>query len=483
MNNKNNTSRITFKTNQTALEPEFLEVVRLFSTFSLQIYYHLQINSNKVVSDITVNEHQYRQEKEIEEGDPIEQKRLVKRFAKLALYEALSQETHKVLPWGALTGIRPTKLAYQYIEQGADFKQNFANLHVVPQNISLVEQILKIQKPYYQNQKAMQKADLYISIPFCPTRCNYCSFITAPISKTRQYLEKYLQILQLELQHIDGLYNSLSSIYIGGGTPLILDEEQLYSLLSNVKQFVTNGIEYTVEAGRPDVFTERKLEILKEFAVNRICVNPQSFSNQTLENIGRAHTEKDILIAMEMTKKYNFICNCDLIAGLTGESYESFCESVDKAIALTPENITVHTLSIKKGAELQVKNAMLEDDSIDKKIEAVQHMLNYARKQLLKAGYAPYYMYRQKNIMADGENIGWCKPNTACIYNIHMMEEIADTIACGANAISKVIFEKKNRIERYGTPKDIPTYLAKIDKIIEEKRALFGQKINNNLKN
>ena len=474
---KNNTMpTITFKTNNTDLQAEFLEVVRLFSEFSLQIDYNLEINGNRVSSDITVNGHQYKQEKDIEANLAIEEKRLIKRFAKLALYQALSQETDKALPWGALTGIRPTKLAYQFIEKGHDFKKEFANLYVAPQNIDLVEQILKVQQPYYDRQKALKKADLYISIPFCPTRCNYCSFITAPIAKTRQYLEEYLQTLQLELKHIDGMYSSLSSIYIGGGTPLILDEEQLYTLLTSLKPFVTDNIEYTVEAGRPDVFTERKLEILKEFSVNRICINPQSFSNQTLQNIGRAHTEKDIYIAMEMAKKYDFICNCDLIAGLTGESYESFCDSVDKAIALSPENITVHTLSIKKGADLQVKNSMLKGTFVDKNSETVQNMLVYAREKLLKAGYLPYYMYRQKNIMADGENTGWCKPNTACIYNIHMMEEIADTIACGANAISKVIFNENDRIERYGTPKDIPTYLAKIDKIIEEKQALFQTK-------
>ena len=221
-----------------------------------------------------------------------------------------------------------------------------------------------------------------------------------------------------------------------------------------------------MEAGRPDVFTAEKLEVCKRYGVTRICINAQSFSDATLARIGRKHTAADVVAAFGLARPYGFAINCDLIAGLTGESFEEFCQSVDTAIALAPENITVHTLCLKKGARLKEETARLEEGDLSR-------MIAYSRAALTKAGYEPYYLYRQKYMAGAHENVGWTKPGHACVYNVDVMEEIADNLAVGANAVSKKLFAGGTRIERHGSPKDIPTYLNKADRLIAEREALF----------
>lgn len=394
-----------------------------------------------------------------------EHKSLVKRYAKLALYELLSDMFQRDLPWGSLTGIRPTRLAYAQLEQGEDWLPLFRQLKVSEENIDLVRRVIEGQKGIYE--KSNDNCDFYIALPFCPTKCVYCSFITAPIEKTRQYVEGYLTALEREIEAAKPLLKRLRSVYIGGGTPFALEPAQLERVLKAVAPAL-NGQEFTVEAGRPDVFTREKLQLCKDYGVTRLCINAQSFSDQTLARIGRKHTARQVEAAFEMAAPYGFFINCDLIAGLTDEREEEFFASVDKAIALQPENITVHTLCLKKGAKLKEETALLGE-------QGLSAMIAYSRKALTQAGYEPYYLYRQKYMAGAHENVGWAKKGCASVYNVDVMEEIASNLAVGANAVSKKIFLNEGHIERVANPKDLLTYLNKIDALIAEKTALFSR--------
>ena len=452
-----------FTTNTEFLKAEMADVLRLFGDVP-DVAHTFVYAENNFMNAVIVGGREYDFCERQECAGEIEFKRYARRFAKLALYEALRAETGRSMPWGALTGIRPTKLAYAEQAAGRRFEPLFEKFGVSRENIALVRAVLDAQQGIYAREEGA--ADLYIGIPFCPSKCDYCSFITADISRTGQYVEGYLSALEKEIAACRGLSRRLKSIYIGGGTPLVLETPQLRRVLDAAAPFA-EGQEYTVEAGRPDVFTEEKLRLLKDYGVTRICVNPQTFSDETLARIGRRHTAADIYRAFDMARRFSFDINCDLIAGLPGERAEEFCSGLDKAVALAPENITVHTLCLKKGAKLKEEESRLAGDGIGE-------MISYSRSALSAAGYVPYYLYRQKYMADNRENTGWTKPGRACVYNIDVMEEITDNIACGANAVGKKLFAGEGRIERIGSPKDIPTYIAKIEGILAEKRKLYG---------
>lgn len=452
-----------FTTNTEFLKAEMADVLRLFGDVP-DVAHTFVYAENNFMNAVIVGGREYDFCERQDCAGEIEFKRYARRFAKLALYEALRAETGRSMPWGALTGIRPTKLAYAEQAAGRRFEPLFEKFGVSRENIALVRAVLDAQQGIYAREEGA--ADLYIGIPFCPSKCDYCSFITADISRTGQYVEGYLSALEKEIAACRGLFRRLKSIYIGGGTPLVLETPQLRRVLDAAAPFA-EGQEYTVEAGRPDVFTEEKLQLLKDYGVTRICVNPQTFSDETLARIGRRHTAADIYRAFDMARRFSFDINCDLIAGLPGERAEEFCSGLDKAVALAPENITVHTLCLKKGAKLKEEESRLAGDGIGE-------MISYSRSALSAAGYVPYYLYRQKYMADNRENTGWTKPGRACVYNIDVMEEITDNIACGANAVGKKLFAGEGRIERIGSPKDIPTYIAKIEGILAEKRKLYG---------
>lgn len=454
-----------FTTNTEFLKAEMADVLRLFGDVP-DVAHTFVYAENNFMNAVIVGGREYDFCERQECAGEIEFKRYARRFAKLALYEALRAETGRSMPWGALTGIRPTKLAYAEQAAGRRFEPLFEKFGVSRENIALVRAVLDAQQGIYAREEGA--ADLYIGIPFCPSKCNYCSFITADISRTGQYVEGYLSALEKEIAACRGLFRRLKSIYIGGGTPLVLETPQLRRVLDAAAPFA-EGQEYTVEAGRPDVFTEEKLRLLKDYGVTRICVNPQTFSDETLARIGRRHTAADNYRAFDMARRFSFDINCDLIAGLPGERAEEFCSGLDKAVALAPENITVHTLCLKKGAKLKEEESRLAGDGIGE-------MISYSRSALSAAGYVPYYLYRQKYMADNRENTGWTKPGRACVYNVDVMEEITDNIACGANAVGKKLFAGEGRIERIGSPKDIPTYIAKIEGILAEKRKLYGVK-------
>lgn len=452
-------------TNTEFLYPELMDVVRLFGADAPDLSHSFLYAEGNFINTIVADGREFAYREEWNCANELEFKRYAKRFAKLAVYRVLHTLTGKSMPWGALTGIRPTKLAYAEKENGRNFEPLFEKFCVAPENISLVSDVLAAQEGIYE--KCEGAADLYVGIPFCPSKCNYCSFITADVAKTEKYLDDYLAALEKEVASCKGLYRRLNSVYVGGGTPLVLNAERLRRVLEAVAPFAAETSEYTVEAGRPDVFTEEKLALLKEYGVTRVCVNPQTFCDATLERIGRRHTSADIYTAFEMAKRFGFDVNCDLIAGLTGESVAEFCDSIDRSIALSPENITVHTLCLKKGSKLKEEESFLAADGI-------AEMIGYSRRKLYASGYVPYYLYRQKYMAGNFENTGWTKPGKACVYNVDVMEEITDNLACGANAVGKKIFIGEGRIERLGSPKDIPTYVAKVDKTIADKRALFS---------
>lgn len=447
------------------LENELMDVVRLFKSRPLCVKHSFRFENGSFYNDFIVDGQAYFFKDEGQVSDQVEYKRLERRFAKLGLYVILSDLYGEKMPWGALTGIRPTKLAYTEQEAGRDFVLFFEKMRVSKDNISLVKEVLKTQEGIYEKKDG--NTDFFVSIPFCPTKCSYCSFITAPLDKTRSFLPAYLACLEKEILSSKALIGNLRSVYIGGGTPLVLEADELERVLKAVEKVRGNDCEYTVEAGRPDVFTEEKLRLLKEYGVTRICVNPQSFSDKTLERIGRRHTAADLYRAFDMAKKFGFDVNADLIAGLTEETCEEFIFSVKEAVKTGAENITVHCLCLKSGAKLKEECAYLENP-------LVSDMVAASRKILRDAGYRPYYMYRQKYQAGNNENVGWTRSGKACVYNIDIMEETADNLAAGANAISKRVYNSENRIERFASQKDLKTYIGKIDEIIQKKNIFFG---------
>ncbi|MBQ7924633.1 MAG: coproporphyrinogen dehydrogenase HemZ [Clostridia bacterium] len=449
------------------LENELLDAARLFKTQPRSIVHTFRFENGVFYNDFEIDGEKYAFEDIGQVCDELHFKRLERRFAKLRLYEVLSEKYGEKMPWGALTGIRPTKLAYTETEEGNDFIALFQKMGVREENIRLVERTIEAQKGIYEKKDG--NTDLFVSIPFCPTKCAYCSFITAPIDKTKHFIAPYLDALEKEIAAAEESVGKLRSVYIGGGTPFALDTPDLERVLRALKPLISRFnpcAEYTVEAGRPDVFSDEKLALLKEYGVTRICINPQTFSNETLVKIGRKHTVEDFYKAYALAEKYGFSVNIDLIAGLDGETVETFAKGVQKAVETGADNITVHCLSLKSGAKLKEEISYIENDGISAMVAASREILG-------KAGYEPYYMYRQKYQAGNNENVGWTRKGKACVYNIDVMEETADNLAVGANAVSKRVFNEKGLITRFASQKDLKTYIERVDEIIEKKRKFF----------
>ena len=456
------TDKIMFKTDTQFLNQEMMDVVRLFGDLP-DIEHTFRAEGDCFYNDVTVDGVRRSFCMRQPYAGELEYKRYARRFAKLALYRALSEYTGRRMPWGALTGIRPTKLAYAELAAGRPFEPLFETFGVSPENIALVADVLRAQEGLYA---PCAGTDLYVGIPFCPSKCSYCSFITADIRATGKYIWPYLHALDEEIAACKELFTVLRSAYIGGGTPFAPDAECIEHVLRSVAPLLPQGVEYTVEAGRPDVITAEKLDLIAKYGATRVCVNAQTFCDETLARIGRAHTAADVDRAFALAAGYPFSVNCDLIAGLPGESAREFERSLERAVALSPDNITVHTLCLKKGARLKEEESRLQEGQVGE-------MIACAREKLYAVGYVPYYLYRQKYMAGNFENTGWTKRGKACVYNVDVMEETCDNLACGANAVSKKLFAGGARIERVGAPKDIPTYIASVGKVIAEKRACF----------
>ena len=448
-----------------AFESDLNEVLNMFpDSENVKVKHAFKQGDGKVVNTVTVNGSVFAYGNLLGKNlSEIEEKRLKKRYAKLSVYKALSKKLDIELPWGALTGIRPTKLAYKQLEDTGEFANFFQEtMKVTKEKTLLTQAVLDNQKGIYSKEKDL--TDFFVFIPFCPSRCKYCSFITADVKSVQKHVEKYVDTLIDEINHSKQFIKKLRSIYIGGGTPVALSDQLLDKVL-NVIDSINSGVEYTVEAGRPDRITESNLEILKKHGVTRICINPQTFNDKTLKLLGRNHTGSEVVEKYELAKS-KFDINMDLIAGLPGENLEDFKCSLDKAIELHPENITVHTLCVKKGSFLAEEVKRLPPGDVEK-------MMEYTHKRLSESGYKPYYLYRQKYMAGNFENVGYALDGKACVYNIDVMEEIASTVANGANAISKRFFSSEDRIERSASPKDVLTYIEKIEQIKSEKEKLF----------
>lgn len=395
-------------------------------------------------------------------ADAMEAKRLEKRYLKIALYGVLVFLTGRELPYGCLTGIRPTKL-YAELGEGAHdvFLQDFS---VRPEKLALIERIVREQEGL-RNPDPERVADLFVFIPFCPTRCAYCSFVSMPVDRQRKLLRPYTDDLTEEIgwlkKRAKKLGYSIRAVYVGGGTPTALPLDMLDEVLAACR--VRGAKEFTVEAGRPDTITEEALALLKSRGVTRVSVNPQTFNDETLKRIGRRHTAADVERAYALACD-RFDVNMDLIAMLPGESAEDFFRTVDRAAELSPANVTVHTLYLKKGSELHTGGYKSTENS------EAERMVDYALTKLSASGYEPYYMYRQKYTSGNLENVGYTKPGKACLYNMDVMEEDTTVFAAGAAAISKKVTPAINLIERNANYKEPLEYVKHFDTVMQRQK-------------
>jgi oxygen-independent coproporphyrinogen-3 oxidase len=359
------------------------------------------------------------------------------RLLKECAFRAASKLLPTPPPWGSLTGIRPAKLA-----QSVSALQLTEQFHVQPYRAHLAEACAQIALKEKANLGRCDVA-IYIAIPFCPTRCAYCSFVSSGLDRSSALVEPFLETLHWEIEKVSEFLKSqnqrVCSLYIGGGTPTSLSAQQLSNLLEHVSTHLDlkHCREITVEAGRPDTITKEKLQVLQNFQVNRISINPQSTSDTVLQEIGRCHDKKTFFQSFEDARKLNFRnINTDIIAGLPSDTPELFEQTIEDVLSLHPENITVHTFSRKKGALLASAKA-----------QPVGELLEYSSVALTAHGYHPYYVYRQKFMNGGFENVGWSLEGKECIYNLHMMEELVSVIALGAGGITKLV--SRNRIDRF----------------------------------
>ena len=406
-----------------------------------------------------------------------ERERLLQRLVKLSFFKAARDLTGRTPAWGALTGIRPAKLAGSLLEKGLTPK---AADRVLRDTYFVSSQRRRLAIECAQAGLAakagLEKRDisLYVGIPFCPTRCAYCSFVSADVGRTFSLMEPYVDALCREIAAAGAAVRRggrrIRSVYIGGGTPTTLSPALLDRLMGALEGAfdLSACAEYTVEAGRPDTITAEKLSVLRERGCTRVSVNPQSMDDRVLAAIGRAHSAADILQAWDLVRRAGFpYANMDLIAGLPTDTPEGFRASLDQVLSLGPENVTVHTLALKKGSRLTLeKNGALPAP------EQVSAMLDYAWGALRAAGYAPYYLYRQKYMSGGFENVGWCRPGAESLYNICMMEELHTILSLGSGGVTKVIDPRAGSLVRQANPKYPKEYIETLDPILQAKENL-----------
>lgn len=421
-------------------------------------------------------------EAEASEEDTVEpsDKKSLKQLVKKSMYKLLSGVFGKEFPWGILTGIRPVKIVHELMDKGVsevDIAGRLMRDYMMKEDRArLAVEIAEIERPFIYpfNDRVVS---VYIGIPFCPSRCHYCSFTSNPIKGYGAYVEPYLDSLMKELSEVAEYMKArgvrVQSLYIGGGTPTALDARQLEKLVKcAVKSFGYNIAEFTCEAGRPDSITLEKLEVLRDNGAGRISINPQTMNDATLKRIGRAHTADQIVESFKLARRTGFNnINTDLILGLPGEGIEQLTHTLEEIKKLEPESVTVHTMAIKR-ASIYNESSMNSGASED---EHVSDMMEYAKDLLRKMSLRPYYLYRQKHMLQNLENIGFAKPGYECIYNMQIMEERQTNVAFGADAVTKIVINGENRIERQHNIKDVKLYIERLDEMIESKIDILGQ--------
>lgn len=404
---------------------------------------------------------------------PLKDKRLWKRQTKQCLYQALKQATGNKPPWGSLTGIRPSRLVVEKMEKGLPISDALdamtREFDVSPKKAALLGEVI-------QNQQAIppvgeMDADVYIGIPFCPSRCRYCSFVSEVAGKGDKLI-RYTKALLREMEQTKALMERLNlkvrSVYFGGGTPTVLEPRELEQVLKASESFIREAVETTVEAGRPDTVTKEKLQLLKAAGVERVSINPQTFHDRTLELIGRGHTCEQTLTAYELAQAFNFSSiNMDVIAGLPGETPEDFRYTMRVIEDLSPQSLTVHTLSIKRSSDMHQWGDKLPSSAW------VKEMVEDGYQTAKKMGLVPYYLYRQKKQAGGCENIGYAQKDKICIYNIDTMEDTANVIAIGAGGISKRVWKSRVYIARAPNNKGFRDYVENVDEMVLRKEKLF----------
>ncbi len=401
----------------------------------------------------------------------------VKNVLKQLIYKVLSKHLDKELPWGTLTGIRPTKIPMGRLEDGwpeGDILDEMRRTYYISKekgNLSI--DIAKREKDILSSLHYKDGYSLYIGIPFCPTTCLYCSFTSYPIGLWKKRVGAYLDALEKEMAYVGEIYKDkiLDTVYIGGGTPTTLEHDELDRLLSMIGKYFNSSLvqELTVEAGRADSITREKLKTLKKYPVTRISVNPQTMKEETLKIIGRQHSVEQVKEAFAMAREEGFAnINMDIILGLPGEGEEDVAYTMDEIQKLHPDSLTVHSLAIKRASGL---NRWIEENGIST-LNNTDATMEIAAKAAKDMGMQPYYLYRQKNMSGNFENVGYARPGKYGIYNILIMEEKQSIVALGAGSISKRVY-LNGRIERCENVKDVALYIEKIDEMIERKRKLL----------
>lgn len=395
------------------------------------------------------------------------------------MYRLLQKATGVSAAWGMLTGVRPVKLFHKRLDEGKTPQQTgeeFAtHFHVSREKIELALETARHEAPILK-EATDDTFSLYVSIPFCPSRCSYCSFVSHDIASKRAkeilpvYVEKLCEELAAIGRRVKNTGLTLTTVYFGGGTPTILSAEQLDRVCTAVKEnFDLSRLkEYTVEAGRPDTITREKLRVLRKHNISRISINPQTLNDEVLEAIGRKHTAKEIEDCFLTAREEGFDnINMDLIAGLPGDTVAGFCSTIDRIIKMNPENVTVHTLSIKRsakyGANPEERKKALE------LTQQVGQMVSYAQKELMQNGFMPYYLYKQRNTLGNLENTGYCKKGCEGRYNIYIMDETQTILAAGGGAVSKLKSNRTGKLERIFNYKYPFEYVEHFDEVLKRK--------------
>ena len=403
--------------------------------------------------------------------------RLRRQTLQQSYYLAAIQLLPQLPPWGAMSGVRPTKLSTKFLLEGGTEAGAKAMLRDIYYVTAPRRQLaLDCSRSTVRAVELMDKRDvsLYVGIPFCPTRCAYCSFVSRSVGKRTELLEPYLEALFKEIRLTGELMaNSgmtVRTIYIGGGTPTTLSTGQMCRLLDTIRESfdLSRLLEFTVEGGRPDTLDEEKLLAIRQHGADRMSINPQSMVDTVLKASGRPHRSADILRSYGQAKNAGYTAiNMDLIAGLPTDTFDGFRHSLDTVAALEPANITVHTLALKKGADLFERRVELPS------APEVTRMVEYANETLRRLGYKPYYLYRQKYMSGSFENVGWSREGLDCLYNIYMMEELHSIISIGGGGMNKVNFPDGS-LKRFHNPKFPEQYIEMIDGVLQQKRELFA---------
>ena len=452
----------------------------LYVTYTMDSDVETQVASGGYVTYCLEDMDGYHQEKTVV-VDFLNRK-LARNPLKAALYQMLSEYTGKTLPWGSMTGVRPTKVATERLEHGAteeEIRHLYTDTYLtIPQKADICIEVAKREQELFRDFDYEREYCIYIGIPFCPSRCLYCSFTSYPIATYEDKVDAYLQALYREMEYVATApayrKKRLVAIYIGGGTPSALSALQLEELVMHLQhtfdmQYVK---EFCVECGRPDSITMDKLLVLRKLGVERISINPQTMSDATLELIGRAHSVEQTRQAYAMAREAGFTnINMDMIVGLPGEEMAEVEHTLSEIEQLRPDSLTVHSLAIKRAANLNIE--MERYHSLIK--GSTNEMLLAVDACARRMDLLPYYLYRQKNIPGKLENIGYAQQGKECIYNILIMEEKLDILAMGAGASSKFVFHKENRIERVENVKNVDEYIKRIDEMIDRKRRMFEE--------